>query len=73
MLLPEYPIKLQNDVQIVGEAECGGYLISYKIAEDNNGIVWLQDETDNPYPGSSKAHEAIETVKKYINSLSAIR
>lgn len=69
MLILNYPVRLQNDVRIVNRTEYGGYLITYKNSDGNNGIIWLPDELENHCPIDSKGGEAIELVRKYIHSL----
>jgi hypothetical protein len=69
MLIREYPVNLQNGVQIFCKSELDGYLIKYKDKEDNHCVVWLRDELINPCNINSKAYEAIEIAKNHINSL----
>jgi hypothetical protein len=69
MLILNYPVRLQNDVEIVNRTEYGGYLIKYKTKEGNNGIIWLPDGLEIHCPVDSKGGEAIELVRKYIHSL----
>jgi hypothetical protein len=73
VLIREYPIQLQNDIQIVGTTEYGGYLVKYKRGEEIHSVIWLQDELINQCPMGSKGYEAIEVAKKYINSLLALK
>jgi hypothetical protein len=69
MRIPDYPINLQNEVQIVRKTEYGGYVIRYKKSKDNYGLLWLPDALENYCPMDSKAGEAIELVRKYVHSL----
>ena len=69
MLILNYPVRLQNDVEIVNGTEYGGYLITYKNSDGNNGIIWVPDELDIHCPLDSKGCQAIELVKEYIHSL----
>lgn len=70
MLILNYPVRLQNDVEIVNRTEFGGYLITYKNRDGTNSLIWLPDEPEYYCPpGDSKGGQAIELVRKYIHSL----
>lgn len=62
-----YPVRLQNDVRIVGRTEYGGYIKMYKTKEGANGIIWLPDELVSNCPVYANGSEAIDLVRIFLS------
>ena len=65
----QFPIILNDDVQIINRTDDGFYIIKYKKNDGTNSVIWLPDTFESHSNIDSKGSAAISMVKVYINKL----
>ena len=63
----QFPVILNDDVQIVTRTDDGFYIIRFTNSNGNISVIWLPDTLNINGVVDSKGSAAIEMVKEYIN------
>jgi hypothetical protein len=62
----QFPVILNDDVQIVNRTHDGFYIIRYKNSDGQNAVIWLPEGMTIPCSIDSNGSQAIKMARQFI-------